>query len=156
MTTLSSLISQIEMALKENSAQTGKLRFEISEAMALQNLRSTREIAAKIKDLGCLLILDDFGLGPASLHYLEQLSISMIKIHPGVIRGLANDTKKRNYLKNLAEMLHGFQLTVAAKSVEDPQLLNILRDLGFDYAQGFAIGRPLESIEIDADAANSI
>ena len=151
-----SLISQIEMALKENSAQTGKLRFEISEAMALQNLRSTREIAAKIKDLGCLLILDDFGLGPASLHYLEQLSISMIKIHPGVIRGLANDTKKRNYLKNLAEMLHGFQLTVAAKSVEDPQLLNILRDLGFDYAQGFAIGRPLESIEIDADAANSI
>lgn len=150
------LISQIEMALKEYPAQTGKLRFEISEAMALQNLRSTREIAAQIKDLGCLLILDDFGLGPASLHYLEQLSLSMIKIHPGVIRDLASDVKKQNYVKNLVEMLHGFQLAVAAKSVENPQLLYTLRDLGFDYAQGFAIGRPLESIEIDAETASSM
>ena len=151
-----SLISQIEMALQEYSAQPGKLWFEISEATALQNLRLTREIAVKIKDLGCSIILDDFGLGPASLHYLEQLSIDMIKIHPSVIRGLARDVKKQNYLKILVEMLQGFQLTVAAKSVEDPQLLDILRELGFNYAQGFAIGKPLESIEINAEAANPV
>ena len=124
--------------------------------MALQNFGLTREIAAKIKDLGCSIILDDFGLGPASLHYLEQLSVDMIKINPGVIRGLAGDLKKQNYLKNLVEMLHGFRLTVAAKSVEDPQLLDILRELGFDYAQGFAIGKPLESIEFNAETANSV
>ena len=148
-----SLINQIDMALKEYPVHTGTLRFEISEAIALQNLTTMREVSAKIKDLGCLLILDDFGLGPASVHYLEQLSISMVKIHPGVTRGLANDVKKQNYLKSLAKMLQGFQLTVAAKSVEDHQLLNILREVGFDYAQGFAIGRPLESIETDADEA---
>ena len=51
-------------------------------------------------------------------------------------------------------MLHGLQLTVAAKSVENPQMLDILRDIGFDYAQGFAIGRPLESIEITAEDTN--
>ena len=77
----------------------------------------------------------------------------MVKIHPGITRGLTNDVKKQNYLKSLTEMLQGFQLTVAAKSVEDHQLLNILREVGFDYAQGFAIGRPLESIETDADEA---
>ena len=147
-----SLTNQINAALKEfTSAQPHKLRFEISEEIALQNLGSMREISAKINDTGCLLILDDFGLGPASLHYLEQLSISMVKIHPAIFRGLENDVKKQKYLKNLTEMLHGLQLTVAAKSVENPQMLNILRDIGFDYAQGFAIGRPLESIEITAE-----
>ena len=102
------------------------------------------------------IILDDFGLGPASLHYLEQLSIDMIKIHPGVIRGLAGDMKKQKYLKNLVEMLHGFRLTVAAKSVEDPQMLDILRELGFDYALGFEICKPLESIEFNAETTNSV
>ena len=77
----------------------------------------------------------------------------MVKIHPGITRGLANDVKKQNYLKSLVKMLQGFQLTVAAKSVEDHQLLNVLREVGFDYAQGFAIGRPPESIETDADEA---
>ena len=141
------LVDKINFILVENPGHNSKLRFEISEASALQNLPLVRDLSAQIKAFGCLLILDDFGLGPTSLSYLEQLSVDIIKIHPSLIRGMKDETKTRSFVKNLTEMLHGFHLEVAAKSVEDPQLLDMLRTIGVDYAQGFAIGRPLESIE---------
>lgn len=141
------LVNKIEAILQENPGLNSKLRFEISETTALQNLALTRSLAAQIRKLGCLLILDDFGLGPTSLQYLEKLSIDMVKIHPSLIRGLMDEPKNFSFVKNLTEMLHGFHLKVGAKSVEDPQLLDLLRDIGMDYAQGFAIGKPLESIE---------
>ncbi|MES2364937.1 MAG: EAL domain-containing protein [Pseudomonadota bacterium] len=141
------LIEKIEAILQEYPGLNSKLRFEVSEATALQNLALTRSLAAQIRELGCLLILDDFGLGPASLQYLEKLSIDMVKIHPSLIRGLKDNPKNLSFVKNLTEMLHGFHLKVGAKSVEDTLLLDILRDIGIDYAQGFAIGKPLESLE---------
>ncbi len=141
------LVNNIEAILQEYPGLNSKLRFEISEATALQNLALTRSLAAQIRQLGCLLILDDFGLGPTSLQYLEKLSIDMVKIHPSLIRGLMDEPKNLNFVKNLTEMLHGFHLKVGAKSVEDPQLLDLLRAIGMDYAQGFAIGKPLESLE---------
>ena len=141
------LAKKIEAILHEYPGQNSKIRFEISEVTALRDLRLIRNIAAQIKDFDCLLILDDFGLGPTSMHYLEKLSINMIKIHPSLIRGLMEDPKTRSFVKNLTEMLHGFNLEVAAKSVEEPRSLDLLHEIGIDYAQGFAIGRPLESIE---------
>lgn len=44
-------------------------------------------------------------------------------------------------------MLHGFNLKICAKSVEDPVIMDKLLEIGMDYAQGFAIGKPLESLE---------
>ncbi|MHB1676520.1 MAG: putative bifunctional diguanylate cyclase/phosphodiesterase [Sulfuriferula sp.] len=147
------LVDRIEEILQEHPGQNGKLRFEIAEATALQNMAAVRNFASQIKGFGCLLILDDFGLGPTSLHYLENLSVDMVKLHPSLTRGLIEDSKSRIFVKNLTEMLHGFHLEVAVKSVEDPQMLDLLRATGIDYAQGFAIGRPLESIEqIDGDS----
>ncbi len=141
------IAAQVEAILQDYPSQHGKLRFEISEMTALKNLGEIRTIAARIKASGCSLILDDFGLGSTSMHLLDGLPVDMVKIHPSLIRDLADKPKTQHFVKNLTDMLHGFKLEVAAKSVEDPQSLDLLRELGMDYAQGFAIGRPLESIE---------
>ncbi len=143
----SDLASRIDEVLQEFPGQNHKLRFEIDEVSALQNLRAVRNVASQIKAFGCLLILDDFGRGPTSMDYLEKLSVDMIKLHPSLTRNLLDDPESVTYIKNLAEMLHGFHLDIAVKSVEDAQVLDVLRELEIDYAQGFAIGRPLESIE---------
>lgn len=141
------LAAQIEAVLQEFPGQHGKLRFEVTEMAALQNLGKVRDIAAQIKESGCSLILDDFGLGSSAMHYLDGLPIQLVKIHPSLIRDLLGKPKSQNVVKSLTDMLHGFHLKVAAKSVEDPQLFDLLRSMNVDYAQGFAIGRPLESIE---------
>ncbi len=141
------LSAQIETVLQEFPGQHGRLRFEIAEMAALQNMGKVREVAAQIKASGCSLILDDFGLGPTSMYHLEGLPFDIVKIHPSLTRALLDNPKAQSTLRYMTEMLHGFHLEVAAKSVEDPQLIDLLRSLGADYAQGFAIGWPLESIE---------
>ena len=142
-----SLIQKIEEILQEYPDLQPKLRFEIAEVTVLQNLTLARSVSAQIKGLGCSLTLDDFGLGPTSMQYLAQLSVDMVKIHPSLTRDIMSEPASLNFVKNLTEMLHGFHLQVGAKSIEDPQLLDTLRDMGMDYAQGFAIGKPLESLE---------
>ena len=141
------LPAQIEAVLQEFPGLYGLLRFEITEMTALQNMGKVRDVAAQIKASGCSLILDDFGLGPTSMHHLNGLPFDLVKIHPSLIRDVLTKPKTQGMVKSMTEMLHGFHLDVAAKSVEDPLLFDLLRELGVDYAQGFAIGRPLESIE---------
>jgi diguanylate cyclase (GGDEF)-like protein len=147
------LLQNVEKILQEYPALASKLRFEIAETTILRNLALSRSLAAQLRNAGCLVILDDFGLGPISLQHLERLSIDMVKIHPSHTRELRDAPTNLGFVKNLTEMLHGFNLKVGAKSIEDPQVLEVLRDIGMDYAQGFAIGKPLESLERSDDPA---
>ena len=149
------LQTQIEAVLQDYPGQHEKIRFEIAEMTALKNMGKVREIAAQIKAFGCALILDDFGVGSTSMHYLEGLSVDMVKIHPSLTRDLGDKPKTQGIVKNMTDMLHGIQMEVAAKSVEDSKALELIRSLGMDYAQGFAIGRPFESIEQVVEAARS-
>jgi diguanylate cyclase (GGDEF)-like protein len=141
------LIPKIAEVLQEFPDLGHKLRFEIADVTALQNLALVRNVAAQIKELGCKLTLDDFGLGPISMQYLEQLSVDMVKIHPSLTRTIIKHPKEIHFVKNLTEMLLGYNLKICAKSIEEPELLDKLRDMGMNYAQGFAIGKPLESLE---------
>lgn len=141
------LIPKITEVLQEFTDISHKLRFEIADVTALQNLALVRRVAEQIKNLGCKLTLDDFGLGPISMQYLEQLSIDMVKIHPSLTRTIIKHPKEIHFVKNLTEMLLGYNLKICAKSIEEPELLDKLRDMGMNYAQGFAIGKPLESLE---------
>lgn len=140
------IIAKISEILLEFPDISHKLRFEIADITAMQNLTQVRSVVAQIKQLGCKITLDDFGLGQISMQYLEQLSVDLVKIHPSLTRKL-HDSKDVIFIQSLTEMLHGFHLGVCAKSVEDPVIMDKLLEIGVDYAQGFAIGKPLESLE---------
>jgi EAL domain-containing protein (putative c-di-GMP-specific phosphodiesterase class I) len=100
----------------------------------------------KLKSIGCRVVLDDFGHGPANL-YLRQLPVDMVKIDGDLIRALLTHENNRALVKNITEVAHEKGIQVTAKHVEDEALVDILRELDVDYAQGFAIGRPVEAIE---------
>lgn len=140
-------LARVEAILRETPGSKGKLRFEISETTALQNLSLVRDVCARLSQLGCAVILDDFGHGSISLELFGDLSLHTVKLHPSLIRDFLEEPARHEYVKNLTATLHKLGLTVAAKSVEDVRLLAILSDIGLDYAQGFAIGKPLESTE---------
>ncbi len=140
-------LASVEQTLREGDLGADRLGIEVTEAIALENLGVMRRIPPRLKELGVGLILDDFGLGFASFHYLQQFAVRMVKVQGGLIRNLLHNEENRRYIKTLAASAHDLNIEVVAKFVEDPKLLDLLRELGVDYAQGFAVGRPLESIE---------
>jgi EAL domain-containing protein (putative c-di-GMP-specific phosphodiesterase class I) len=140
------LFHHIEDVVAENALMPGQLHIEITESAAMEFLDQVRTLIVKLKAIGCRVVLDDFGRGPA-YHYLQQLPVDMVKIDGDLIRGLSTHENNRTLVKNITEVAHEKGIQVTAKHVEDEALVDILRELDVDYAQGFAIGRPVEAIE---------
>lgn len=140
------LFRHIQSLLLESSLESGQLHIEISSSAALEYFDQVRELGTSLRGIGCRLVLDDFGHGPTH-EYLQQIPVDMVKIDPNLIRDLLAHKHNQVLIRKLTTAAHGLGIQVVAKFVEDTTLLDTLRDLNIDFAQGFAIGRPMESIE---------
>ena len=141
----SGMVDYIRSVISEFGIDPGSLSIEISEAVILQNMNRVCNLSAEIAELGCRLILDDIGVGFSSFKYLAPLSIQSIKIRGDLIHNLHLATNY-DYVVSLCNACHELNIEVVAKFVEDLSILDSLRIIGVDYAQGFAVGRPLESM----------
>jgi diguanylate cyclase (GGDEF)-like protein/PAS domain S-box-containing protein len=130
----------------EEIAQSGvaahKLCFEIAETVAIANLSSTRVFIEALKAQGCLFALDDFGSGLSSFTYLKNLPVDFLKIDGLFIRDILNDPMALAMVKSINEIGHVMGKATIAKFVENASILQKLREIGVDYAQGFGIDRP--------------
>lgn len=139
------LLSYIGEVIQEFGIDPQKLAFEIAEDTMLQNINRALNLSTEINRLGCRLILDDIGVSFTSFQYLGPLAISAVKVHGDLIRNL-HQTENREYIASLCIKCHEAKIEVTAKFVEDATVLGLLRELGVDYAQGFAVGKPMESL----------
>lgn len=139
-------VEYIRDNISEFDIYPGNLSIEISETIILQNMKRVCALSEEITKLGCRLILDDIGVGFSSFQYLAPLSIRSIKIRGDLIRNL-HIANNYDYVVALCDTCHELDIEVVAKFVEDLPLLETLRTIGVDYAQGFAVGRPLESMD---------
>lgn len=137
----------IERMLSETPMAPETLRFEVTEAAVLAYSGAVRALAGRLAGMHSALIIDDFSLGPASLRLLPDTRINLVKIDGSLIRGLADHAANQKIVKSLVDLAHDHAIQVVAKCVEEPGSLSLIEQLGIDYVQGFAIGRPMEAIE---------
>lgn len=142
----SKLFNQIEAAVKENALMSGQLHIEITEAAAMEYLDRVSALVTRLRAIGCYVVLDDFGRGPGR-QYLQQLPVNMVKIDGELIRDLVRGGSDKGLVREIVRSAHEKNMQVVAKNVEDHTWLDVLRELGVDYAQGFAVGMPVEAIE---------
>ena len=119
--------------------------FEITETAAIANLPKAQVLMRQLKAMGCRFSLDDFGSGFSSFGYLRALPVDYLKIDGIFVRGIATNAINRAMVKAINEVGHVMGLQTVAEYVENAETLAIIRELGIDYAQGYAVGglRPL-------------
>ncbi|MDJ0631896.1 MAG: EAL domain-containing protein [Xenococcaceae cyanobacterium MO_188.B29] len=115
--------------------------FEIPETIAISNLTKVTEFIQDLQQLGCLAALDDFGSGK-SITYLKNLPVNFLKIDGNLIQNILNDPVASATLDCFNRIGHGMNMQTIAKFVENELIIDKLRQLGIDYAQGYAIGKP--------------
>ena len=124
-----------------------KLCFEISERTALSRLEDAKEFVEALRAIGCRFALDDFGRGAYSFRYLKELKVDFVKIDGSFVRNMMKDPMDLVVVRSIAEIAELSNAATIAEYVESPEILAKLSDLGIDYAQGFAVGRPMPITE---------
>ena len=137
----------LESKLREYDLPPNLLSFEITETAAVANIARAEWLIRQLRDLGYGIALDDFGRGLSSLTYLKSLPVSDLKIDGGLIRDLAGPDaaatgRSQAMVTAIVQLAQAMKLTTTAECVESNGILAAATQLGVDYGQGFAIGRP--------------
>jgi EAL domain-containing protein (putative c-di-GMP-specific phosphodiesterase class I) len=125
-----------------------KICFEITETSAIANLTSAAHFIKALKTRGCYFALDDFGSGLSSFAYLKNLPVDFLKIDGMFVKDMVNDPIDFAMVRSINDMGHVMGKKTIAEFVENDAILESLRELGVDYAQGYGIGRPRAIDEI--------
>ncbi len=120
-----------------------QLVFEITETTAMSEIDVTLNFIRQIRELGSRFSLDDFGSGFSSFYYLKRFDVDYLKINGGFIRDLCNDNSNQVFVKALNDVARGMGKQVIAESVETPEALKILQEIGAQYGQGYLFSQPV-------------
>jgi diguanylate cyclase (GGDEF)-like protein/PAS domain S-box-containing protein len=136
------LVELIRRELAQRDAPAGQLVLEVTETAAISNIAKAQRFINAVKTMGCRFALDDFGAGFSSFYHLKHLRVDYLKIDGGFIRGLARNEVDRELVKAMVGVAHALRIETVAEFVGDQDTMQLLRQLGVDYAQGFFLGRP--------------
>jgi EAL domain-containing protein (putative c-di-GMP-specific phosphodiesterase class I)/GGDEF domain-containing protein len=142
-----SFVYQVMNQLEKYGVDGSSLELELTENSLMHNVNNAIEVLTKLTKLGIVVSIDDFGTGYSSLQYLQKLPVSIIKIDQSFILNLATDDGARYIVDAAVNLAHKIDMKVVAEGVEDQQALNILKEMGCDYAQGFLISHPVPASE---------
>ncbi|MFK8013806.1 MAG: EAL domain-containing protein [Gammaproteobacteria bacterium] len=120
----------------------GCLNFEITETAVIRKIDDAATLISALQEMGCRFALDDFGSGLSSFGYLKRLNVDCIKIDGQFVRDITSDPTDRIFVKSIIDIAHTLGMRVVAEFVEDEKILDMVRALGSDYAQGFGVHRP--------------
>ena len=141
---LRSILDELDQAGPELA---GKLCFEVTETAAISDIVHATRFIRSLKSRGCRFALDDFGSGFSSFAYLKSLPVDFVKIDGGFVREIARNSVDLAMVRSINEIGHVMGMQTIAEFVENRDILDVLREIGVDYAQGYEIGRPLPITE---------
>jgi EAL domain-containing protein (putative c-di-GMP-specific phosphodiesterase class I) len=142
------MLTQIEGRLARAGVDPARLVIEVTETAAISDMARAQAFCAGVQALGCAVALDDFGAGFGSFQYLKHLPFEYLKIDGDFIRGLPDSPKDQLVVKALVELARGMGKQTIAEYVGDAATVELLRDFGVDYAQGFQVGRPQPAVPL--------
>ncbi|HEU4670443.1 MAG TPA: EAL domain-containing protein [Dyella sp.] len=136
------LADRIIALLAEHRVDPARVCFEVTETVAVRHLSQVARFMQRLRAVGCKVALDDFGVGMSSFGYLKNLPVDIIKIDGSFIRDMLEDPVSHAMVRAATDIGHRIGLTVVAEWVTSDAVMQGLRELGVDLAQGFSLHRP--------------
>lgn len=126
------------------------MQFEVTETAFLADMERAKRELEKLRDAGCIIALDDFGAGHASVSYLRDLVFDIVKLDGSLTTNIQHCERSRGILLGLIALCHASGAKCVAEHVETEEQLSLIRAMGCDFAQGYHLGRPASEITIFA------
>ena len=143
------LPNQIASLLKDNNLPSGALCIEVTEGAVMKDAQTVVSVLQRFRDMGVSVAIDDFGTGHSSLAYLKILPVNEVKIDRSSIKDMLTNSQDVMIVNTSIQLIHGLGFTVVAEGVEEPEGVEILRNLNCDIIQGYVFSKPLKAAEFD-------
>lgn len=128
--------------ITQSNVPPSNICIEITETATIAQLDQALRFIESLKKIGVKFALDDFGSGVSSLSYLKSLPVDYLKIDGSLVKNIAVVESDREIIYLINELAHKRGMKTIAEFVENEQILEQLRIIGVDYAQGYGIGKP--------------
>jgi diguanylate cyclase (GGDEF)-like protein/PAS domain S-box-containing protein len=142
------LSAYLTEVLTEFPVPVGSLVLEVTETEAIVELEQAQRFVSHLRSLGCRFALDDFGSGFATFAYLKHLTFDYLKIDGEFVGNLGGSPADRMVVQAVVDIAKGLGSETIAEFVEDEETVEMLREIGVTYGQGYHIGRPVDSAEV--------
>jgi len=140
-------IDHVVAQVKRVRLPTRLITLEVTEQVAVPDLKWAAQMMQRLRDAGCGVALDDFGTGANSLAYLRTLPVTRIKIDGTFVRDLITDPRSEAAVRGVTQLAQAFRLDTVAEFVEDAMQAEKLRQIGVERGQGHYFGKP-EPLEL--------
>ncbi|MBP9115802.1 MAG: EAL domain-containing protein [Acidimicrobiia bacterium] len=142
--------------IKSLDAPIDLIGIEITETALMKDLKSASVEFTELKKLGIQIALDDFGTGYSSLSHLAQFPVDLLKIDQSFVANMITNKSSAEIVSAVIGLAHGMQIKTLAEGIETISQLEILRDIGCDFGQGYYYKRPIDFISFQNHIENKI
>jgi diguanylate cyclase (GGDEF)-like protein len=148
-------VEHVARTLEVTGLPPSALELEITETV-FQTGSATIESLRRLRALGVMIALDDFGIGYSSLTSLEQLPITRVKLDRQLVAAVDTNPRSSAIVRSIVALCHGLGLQVVAEGVERPAQLEFLMHCGPIGVQGFLVAQPVEATAAAAEAQAAV
>jgi len=145
------LLSFIEQEIDRTGVPSKSLCFEVTESAAVSSRDKAGAFIDALRERGCRFSLDDFGAGLSSFTYLKSFNVDVLKIDGSFIRDIANNRISESMVAAITQVAKVMDLETVAEYVENEETRRLVAELGVDFAQGHATGKPADLDEVLAE-----
>jgi diguanylate cyclase (GGDEF)-like protein/PAS domain S-box-containing protein len=145
-----SLLSWLETQLKSLKIEPKRICMQVTEEMANQYVRPTKELAESLRKLGFRFALEHFGTGRDPLKLLNDIDMNFIKVDGSLMQGLSTNQIQQQRVKGLVEAAKRKNIETVAERVEDANTMAVLWQLGIEFIQGYFVNAP-EDVTMSGD-----
>ncbi|WP_329204388.1 EAL domain-containing protein [Streptomyces sp. NBC_00683] len=134
---------RVREAVETSGLAPGSLQLELTETALVTEEDQTRRIMQRLRGMGIRIAIDDFGTGFASLRYLREFPIDVIKIDKSFIDNITEDSKKLGLVEGIVRIADTLGLQVIAEGIESAAQRDLLASMGCPCGQGYLFARPM-------------
>jgi diguanylate cyclase (GGDEF)-like protein len=145
-----SVLEFIERRLDEGEADPSRCTFEITQSAPIDDYDTAAGFADRLTEFGCEVAIDDYGSGFSPFAYLKKVPFDVIKIDGTFVKDMPRNDADQLTVKAIVQIARGLGKTTIAEYVQDDATTEMLREFGVDMAQGYHLGRPVDSAELSA------
>jgi PAS domain S-box-containing protein len=139
------LAAQIQEILQQTRMDPRSIDLEITENIAMADAERSALVLSELKALGVRLSIDDFGTGYSSLCRLQRFPVDTLKIDRAFVSKMDSDTETHEIVRTIIMLAHNLGLKVVAEGIEEPQQMDLLKQLGCELGQGYLFSKPVNA-----------